>query len=875
MSTRVTARKMALTPLETAQGSPVDDRITRLRSRYQQGTPKISIERARLYTEKWRQLEKSGLPANLRVALAMKHVYQNMSLYLDPDDRLAGTWTEFFLGLPIDIERGLYNGVLESELDKPAMLAFRLKSAYVFIRYLVRKEGMKGLYENIRNALSNGPSPINMGLTPLNQREINAFEIDRASRKHLQKELLPYWKGRSMADRVAWAMDQATFTTTEMREFTAAVPATPAKQAIIISPGASIATYQGHLILDHEQVMRRGLLAMKQDVADQLAERVSHSREERKFLRSLEIALKGVEIFAHRLANKVGAEKERASTPRRIGVLSRMHDCCERVPLHPARTFREALQSLWTVRVAVELAHITNVHALGRLDQILYPYYQQDCEAGILTREEARTLMEELLLKVMVQSIRPESNLLSNFYFRYEGSTPVTIGGVDRTGADATNEMTYIILEAACRAQSVTSLVVRIHRDTPEALHMALSEALHQGSSNISMMNDEIFIKAMLRRGHSLADSRDYAITGCTDAIVPGKTGGISFSGLLLNRILDVTLRNGQARTMLGAIDHVGPRTGDPDGFATFEEFLEAFRVQADYLIRVNAEASNLRDRLFADYQPAPYISAFIQGCLKNRKDVTQGGAVYDFSGINMINSVANLVDSLHVIRQLLFKERSFTFKTLLSALDKDFAGHEDILAMIDAVEGRWGNGHPEVDALARRVTTLLFEATDKYSSYKGGPLVPFINSMTAHTMEGRISLATPDGRRAATPFAASCNPYNVERRGITGVLRSVAALDFKNILGCAVNLRCHPSAIGGNEGARRKWIALMRTYFAMGGAQVQPTVASGKTLRAAQADPEAYQGLMVKVGGYSTYFVDLGREIQNEVIARTEHCAQ
>jgi formate C-acetyltransferase len=286
----------------------------------------------------------------------------------------------------------------------------------------------------------------------------------------------------------------------------------------------------------------------------------------------------------------------------------------------------------------------------------------------------------------------------------------------------------------------------------------------------------------------------------------------------------------------------------------------------------VLVECSNLRDKIYSEILPAPYISAFMDGCLENKRDVTAGGAKYALSGISMINSIANMIDSLHVIRKLIFEEKKFTFKELLDALDNNFIGYEDMHRQIKNVSGKWGNGDPETDELAHRVMKGLFDETYKYQNFRGGPFVVYVISMITHTIEGRLSMASSDGRKASTPYAASCNPYNVERAGATAALRSVAALPFEDAIGCAVNMKFHPSGIGDNPIARKKWISLIRTYFELGGSQIQPTVASTEMLRNAQKDPDAYRDLVVKVGGYSTYFVDLGNEIQNEVIERTEH---
>ena len=239
-----------------------------------------------------------------------------------------------------------------------------------------------------------------------------------------------------------------------------------------------------------------------------------------------------------------------------------------------------------------------------------------------------------------------------------------------------------------------------------------------------------------------------------------------------------------------------------------------------------------------------------------------------------MINALANVIDSLLVLKRLVFEEKRFTFREFLAAMDNNFAERQDILHAVRQVKGKWGNGDPETDALARRIAGELFAETYKYRNYRGGPFVVYIISMITHTIDGRLSVASPDGRKAGMPYAASGNPYNVEQCGVTAAMRSVAALPFEDVMGCAVNMKFHPNAIGKNAASRAKWVALLRTYFQMGGPQLQPTVASAETLRAAQREPEQYRDLIIKVGGYSTYFVDLGKEIQEEIIARTEHAA-
>jgi formate C-acetyltransferase len=611
---------------------------------------------------------------------------------------------------------------------------------------------------------------------------------------------------------------------------------------------------------------------MHAEVVDAAASESGLSDEQRDFLHSLEIALEGVMIFALRLAEKIRKTLDAETDPEKRRSLEIMLENSASVPLHPAETFHQAVQSAWTVKTAVELAHPVNLHCFGRMDQIFHPYYEKDIAEGRITRDKARNILEELLLKTMSQNIRPESNILSNFYHRFLGSSPVTIGGIKPDGTDGTNDLTYLFLEAAKNSRAVTNVSLRVHRDTPDELLLDAADTMYAGSSNISLFNDDINIEAMRRRGFAEPDARNYAVMGCVEMLCPGKTGGMSANALLLARLLDTTLRNGDSLTLMGKIKNVGLKTGDPAAFTSFEQMKDAFLIQAKHQTKLIADASNIRDRVFAKMLPAPYISAFIEGCLENKKDVTGGGAVYDLSGISFINSIANVVDSLYVIKKLVFEQHEFTMGELIEAISKNYIGYEVIHRKIKALEGKWGNGFPEMDELAREVTSALFEETYKYKSYRGGAFVPYVISMTTHTIDGRLSIATPDGRPAATPYAASCNPYNVEKSGVTAAMRSVAALDFRHVLGCAVNMKFHPSAIGEGEETRRKWIALLRTYFQLGGAQLQPTVVSSETLRAAQKTPDNHRDLIVKVGGYSAYFTELGREIQNEIIGRTEH---
>lgn len=849
--------------------APASARIARMRQRYQTGPAFISVERAHYYTESWKATEAKGVPLPMRVALAMKNVYEKMTHYVDADDRIAGYWTERFLGVPIDIERGQFNSVFEAELTMPRLVRFRAKSMVKGLAYMVRKGVLREFLRNQKHIRANGMPALNMELKTMARRAVNPYQVAARDRRVLLRELLPYWKGRTIADQLQAELQRSGLYSKDMYDFVVAVPGNTSRQVMMISPAASIATIQGHVIPDFDTVLEKGLLQM---AAEADTRRQDAAPETREFYEAVGCALEGAMVYARRLAEAVAEAVARADSPEQRKEMEALLAVCRRCPLHTPATFREAVQSLWTVKVALELAYPVNLHCFGRLDQQLYPFYAADLAAGRITREEATELVEELLLKIMSLNVRPESNVLGNFYHRYLGSSPVTLGGVRPDGTDATNELTYVFLDAAHRSKAITNVTVRIHPGTPDALLERVAEYLQKGISSFSLFNDTVNIESMKRRGFSEEDARDYAVMGCVETTCPGKTGGMSASALQLSKVLDMTLRNGDVRTIAGTIRNEGLRTGDPASFESPEELIEAFLKQARHLIAKIAEASNLRDRLYAERLPAPMISAFIRGCLDSGKDVTQGGARYDLAGISMINALANVIDSLLVLRKLVFEEKRFSFHEFLAAMDGNFAGRQDILSAMRQVKGKWGNGDPATDAMARRVAAELFADTYRYTNFRGGPFVVYIISMITHTIDGRLSVASPDGRKAGMPYAASGNPYNVEHCGVTAAMRSVAVLPFEDVMGCAVNMKFHPNAMGNGSAGRAKWVALLRTYFQLGGPQLQPTVASAEMLRAAQREPDQHRDLIIKVGGYSTYFVDLGNEIQEEIIARTEH---
>jgi len=719
------------------------ERIARIQSRYQGGLAYISTERAKYYTESWRATEGTDTPLPVRVAMAHRNVFEKMTHYLDPDDRIAGYWTEHFCGAPIPIERGEYNRVLAAELTLRDMIKHRVISLSKSLSYMIRKGVVGEFLKYQRITRATGAMPLNMGFKTMRQREINNYQIDDESVSLLRRDLLPYWKGRSLVDTMERELEKSGLLSTYMSEFISAATGNTSYQMLLVSACSSIAGIQGHLILDYTDVLERGLEAKLEDVKEMIKEE-GLDKQQRDFLESVKISIEGVIAFADGIVDRIEKELKTGPEASRAEELEKMLNICRKVPRQAPETFREAVQAMWTVKTAAELAMPMNLHCVGRLDQQLYPFYKADTEAGRTTPDEARELLEELLLKLMSHNIRPESNILGNFYHRFLGSAPVTVGGLLPDGSDATNELTYLFIEASHNSKAVCNLSVRVHKDSPPELLDLIGQCLYDGTSSYSIYNDDVNVDAMRRRGFSDEDSLDYAIIGCVELSCPGKTGAMTGSALSLASLLDVTMRNGDAAVLLGKVKDQGLKTGAPDSFENFDQFFDALIEQGRFFIKQIVDGQDLRDRLHEKHLPVPIYSAFLNGCLDSKKDVTQGGAKYDLAAISMTNSVANMIDSLYVIKKLVYEQNKFTIKQLLTALDDNFDGHDEILREINELKGKWGNGNPEVDDLAHDVMKKLFEETYKYKNYRGGPFMIILISMITHTVIGRLSVASP-----------------------------------------------------------------------------------------------------------------------------------
>ncbi len=824
-------------------------RTAAYKDRLLQAPYEICIERARCVTEAYRRTE--GRDPALRAAEAFAHTVRHVTCSVLPEERLVGNRTSKVLGTVLAIERGDVNTILSLEL--PALL----------------------------------------------RREVRPFRIDPADRRELERDLLPWWRGRTLQDRknrrlrraglVPWPSVHPRAHAARRRgldlprlRLLATAPGTPPWTALrglhgILHNNPGLATnvfdVQGHLILGHQRVLAGGFRALRDEARERLgAVRRAGDRQGEAFLEAVIRCAEAMRELGRRMgaaardaATQAPTEAERAE---RLAAAER----CARVPWEPPVTFHDALQAVWLTQVGALLSYGTPaILAVGRLDQWLYPYYAADLAAGRTTEEEATALLEELLLKLGTNlMVLPHAGTETGNELGSDSCAP-TIGGVTRDGEDAVNDLTYRILEAYRNVGSTgNSFAIRLSQKTPPRFWRA-ALATYRATSGAALHNDDVVVPALQRAGVARADARDYGIIGCVEPTGDGDTFGCtSGNDVSLVAALEMALGNGRLR-LLGR--RFGPRTGDPRDFDTFDRLLEAYRRQVVFLVGRVVRAVNLKDRVYSDSLPAPLVSATLRGCVTRARDMTAGGADYNFASVSG-RGFGTVVNSLAALRWAVYDTGQISVDRLLSALDRNFAGPGDeaLRRILQQRAPVYGADHEETDALAATLTRQFCDVVAAHRTWRGGPFRPGFFSYGMHVMEGLLLGATPDGRRAGEPVSNSFSPVNgSEREGLTALLRSVTRPDHGRVSnGLAINVKLLPSLFESDEDLGRM-VALIQTYFALGGQELSPNVVSSETLRRAQRHPAQHRDLVVRVSGYAAYFTDLGRPLQDEIIGRTE----
>jgi pyruvate formate-lyase/glycerol dehydratase family glycyl radical enzyme len=789
-------------------------RVQRLRERVLGAEPSICAERGLLVTEAYERY--AADPTVLRRAKALAHTLDNMSIILDEGELVVG-----------------------NQASAP-------RAAPLFPEYLV---------DFLAAEIDEFP-----------RRPADRFQVSPEVRGLILEVIVPAWRGRTLNDRVNAVMPAEVVA---------------AQQIGAISGRGNITSGDGHIILDIPKVLRLGLegvIAEAQTALAALSPYDPGSFRKRPFLEGAVIGLQAVIRFARRYA----AEAERLAAltetpPERRAELQAIAETCRQVPARPARTFIEAVQAAFTVHLCSQIESNGHSFSLGRLDQYLYPFYQADTAAGRLTGEGAQEILELLWLKLFsIIKIRPWDH--TRFGIGYPTYQNVTIGGQTADGADATNELSDMVL-AAIRDVRLTqpNVSARIHAGTPDRFLMECARTIKLGFGMPALKNDEIIIPALLEKGVAPEDAYNYAIVGCVEAAVPGRWGyrvtGMAFLNIL--KVLEITLNNSvDPRTGLCLL----PGRGGLADFATFEELYAAFHEQYMAYARQSFHFDAVADTCLEEMAPDAFASALVDDCLARGLTIKEGGARYDIvSGLQ--SGISNVANALMALRLLVFEQKLIDPGAVMAALAADFTnpGGEAIRQRLLGAP-KWGNDNDEVDALACRVMKDYLQEMGKYPNTRhnrgpiGGGYGGSTSNISANVPMGAVVGATPDGRRAGEPIAEGMSAvHGTDTRGPTALMRSVSKLPTIRSLAQLLNLRLSPAALATDAGLARL-VTLMKGFRSLKLWHVQFNTVDTATLMAAQRDPEKYRDLVVRVAGYSALFVTLDRATQDDIIQRTVH---
>ncbi len=691
----------------------------------------------------------------------------------------------------------------------------------------------------------------------LNSREKVSFKVSPEARRLYEERIIPFWRGKSMRDLIFQEMAPEWRAAYDAGIFTEFMEQR--------SPG--------HTVLD-DKIYQRGMLDFQEQIEASLAALDflgdPQATAKREQLRAMHIVAAAIIRFAERHAEKARQLAARADDPQRKAELERIAEVCSQVPAHAPRDFWEALQAYWFVHIGVtsEL-NPWDAFSPGKLDQHLFPFYSHGLEQGTLTEEQARELLHCFWIKFNNQPAPPKVGVTAEESNTYTDFAQINTGGVRPDGSDAVNDVTYLLLDVIEEMRLLQpSSSVQVSKKNPDRFVKRAARIIRTGFGQPSVFNSDLIVQELVRAGKSVADARTGGSSGCVEVGAFGKENYNLTGYFNLPKVLELTLHNGlDPRT--GA--QLGPQTGDPAAFHSFDEFFEAFRTQVQYFIDVKVCGSNVIERLYATHMPAPFLSLLIDDCIRNGRDYHDGGARYNTSYIQGVG-LGTMADAMTAIKVHVFDQKTLGMQELIAALDADFAGSERTRQLLINRTPRYGNDDDEADNVMRRIFEAYYAAVEDRPNTKGGRYHINLLPTTCHVYFGSVCGATPDGRHAGTPVSEGISPVQgADRHGPTAVLKSASKMDHARTGGTLLNQKFTPSLLKEDAGLDML-VQLVRGYFRLDGHHVQFNVVDAETLREAQRHPEQHRDLIVRVAGYSDYFCDLGKSLQDEIIARTEH---
>jgi formate C-acetyltransferase len=777
-------------------------RVERLRERIIDAPREVCIERARYLTQS--MAANWSLHPLTRMSMALAHILENVSVVIRDGELIVGCRTSKLNGAPLFPEN---------------------KSRWI--------EG---------------------DIETFGQRVLQRMLITEEEQRELREDILPFWRGRTVEDRlddllpadVASDMDKYVFT-----------------MVLEITYGI------GHFTMDHPRVLKLGLSGIIAEAQERYNALTPEERlgDKGLFYDAVIRSLRATIRFANRYADLAASLAEAEADPDRAEELRTIARVCRRVPEHPAETFHEAVQCVYFIHLVAQIESGGNSISLGRIDQILYPYYMADRQAGRITPEQARELLSLLFIKTNeIWNILEEAYIPGGEGVEGKTTQNVTVGGVGADGEDATNELSYIGLDAFADVRTVQpNFGVRLGPNAPEDFfRRAVAYAIDEVP--LHLFNDEVVIESLQRAGHTLEDARNYGVVGCLEPNAQGKSFGstfaVQFSGV---KCLEFALSNG--------IDNIfgyqsGIESGDPAGFTSFADVWNAYGAQVSHFVRQMARGMAALDQAIAELVPSPFASAMIDGPMEKALDLTRGGATYNSTGVQLIG-FSNVVDSLYAVSKGVFEDGVMSLGELASWLADDWDGAEDRRTHFLYKIPKYGNDDDGVDAMAAKALDHFCDELLKHKNYRGGAFWPGVFTVGFHVAMGAFAGASADGRHAGDVLGNGITPTNgCAIGGPTAALNSVTKLPLTRIHnGANLIMRFNASSL-----KPQILMALVQAYFRRGGFQVQFNMIDSATLRDAQAHPEKYRDLVVRVSGYSALFTGLSDIAQNEIISRMEY---
>lgn len=788
-----------------------NNRVNRLRDQYWDFPPTVDIERAKVYTRVYKENEAEDVI--VKKALAFKTYFEERTIEIFKDELVVGT-----LG----------------KEPRSAVICPDICWEWT------KKE-----------------------LDTMDKRPQDPYAISNNDREILRNEIFPYWEqGKSMEDYfLAHATD-------EIKNIS--------YQTNIVFPDNNTAAGAGETSADFEKILTKGFKAIKAEAQSKLDELDSENitlYDKKQFYNAILLTCDAIHILSERYADKAEKMAEGESDESRKEELLEIARICRKVPWEPAETYHEAIQAMWFVQIMLYTEETAAAYCMPRIDYVLNPYYERDVKNGIITEERALELMECLWIK-LAEVLYVYSEGAAKFYAGYVPFHGVTLGGVDREGNDSVNKVSFMGLQATIDLQMhAPSVNVRINKVTGEEFLNKLCELIECGTGQPAILFDETVFESLRKQGIKEEDIWNYNVSGCITGQIGGKTTQWNEGGRYAYPIaVDFALNNGYSHVLRR---QVGLKTGDPRLFKTYEEFEEAVVSQLRYVIKMACLTCQIGERAQKLLAPKPFRASVIEGCIESGREIMEGGAKYNTGPGMLATGVADYADSMAAIKKLVYENKILTMDEVLEALENNFEGYDITRQILINKAPKFGNDEPYVDEIAKKIVKLSCDFVAEHTSIWGTPYINGIVPVMANAPHGLAIWALPSGRKAQEPLADGMSPFpGYDKNGPTAVVNSVCKVDHSdNPPGVLLNLKITPDMLKDDEG-RKKLIALLRAEEVLGGYHVQFNVTNRETLLAAQKEPEKYADLLVRVAGYSAFFVDLSKEAQEIIIARTQQTA-